>query len=300
MPTTNAPRARAARIDCALQERTIGERAGFAQGSWFAFYVESGSAVAFTMDREFDMIGPALIWGPLDAETRLRIAPGSVGSYVFLGSAILNDAVGVATAAAELRLFAQQHLMATFDRTDNAAVELDLIFERITAETGANRFGSDIALSAYVRLLLLLLWRSVDDQLRERVVPSQRASEIYRFRSLVESHFRSRWKVSQYADALGVSYDRLHDLCLRSVGKPPSHLLRERCFHEAQTLLQRTSLSVERVSAMLGFSSASQFNHFFRSASGESPGTYRRRAMNRRRTAPDQPAEDASGFSDWP
>jgi AraC family transcriptional activator of pobA len=298
MPISNTPKARAARIDCALQERTIGERAGFSGDSWFAFYVESGSAVAFTRNGEFDLMGPALAWGPLDADTRLRIAPGSVGSYLFVGSTLLNDAVGATAEAAELRLLAQQHLVASLDHGDPHLAELDMIFERITAEVGANRLGGDIALSAYVRLLLLTLWRNVDEQFREQVSPSFQTSEIYRFRSLVEAHFRSRWRVGQYAEALGITYDRLHDLCIRSVGKPPTHLLRDRCLHEAQTLLLRTTLSVERVSAMLGFGSASQFNHFFKSFTGETPSAFRRR-MSRRNVA-ETPAEYVLSFADWP
>ena len=287
----------AARIDCALQERTIGHPSLFAHSRWMAFYLESGHAVALTRNNSYEMSGPAVLWVPLDDDTRLKISAGSVGSYLLLSDRILGDAIGTVIEAAELRLFAQQPVMLSFDRSDPRSAQLDAKFERITAEVRGAGFGSEIAISAYTRLLLVLLWRSVDTEAVERDTIGHRRAELSRFRNLVEAHFRARWKATQYAEALGLTYDRLHDLCVRSLGKPPALVVRERSFHEAQILLQRTSLSADRISAILGFSSASQFNHFYKSMSGETPGTYRRAllalsAENRERVAP--------RFSDWP
>ena len=287
----------AARIDCALQERTIGHPSLFAHSRWMAFFLESGHAVALTRNNSYEMSGPAVLWVPLDDDTRLKISAGSVGSYLLLSDRILGDAIGTVIEAAELRLFAQQPVMLSFDRSDPRSAQLDAKFERITAEVRGAGFGSEIAISAYTRLLLVLLWRSVDTEAVERDTIGHRRAELSRFRNLVEAHFRARWKATQYAEALDLTYDRLHDLCVRSLGKPPALVVRERSFHEAQILLQRTSLSADRISAILGFSSASQFNHFYKSMSGETPGTYRRAllalsAENRERVAP--------RFSDWP
>lgn len=297
MPDSASPQFRAARVDCALQERTIGAGAAFARGRWFAFYLAGGEAVARTVAGDFELSGPALQWGPLEGDTRLSIAAGSVGHYLFMTDRVFDDAIGIVAEAAELRRLAQRHVVTSLDRASPGVADLDLLFERIAAEASQTRFGSEIAISAYVRLLLLMLWRG---HRREGAVPGLSAGpggrEINRFRGLVESHFRARWTARRYAEALGMSYDRLHDLCVRSVGRPPAQLIRERCFHEAQILLQRTSLSAERISAMLGFTSASHFNHFFRSMAEETPGAFRKRISGRT----DAPSDMAPGFSDWP
>lgn len=287
----------AARIDCALQERTIGHPSLFAHSRWMAFYLESGTAIAQTRDDSFDLSGPAILWAPLDDDTRLKIGAGSIGNYLLLSDRILGDAIGTVIEAAELRLFAQQPVMMSLNRNDPRANQLDETFTGIISETGSAGFGAEIAISAYVRLLLVRLWRGGDIETSERDTIGHRRAELSRFRNLVEAHFRARWKATQYADALGLTYDRLHDLCVRTLGKPPALIVRERSFHEAQILLQRTSLSADRISAILGFSSASQFNHFYKSMSGETPGTYRRTlaalsAENRMRIEP--------RFSDWP
>lgn len=298
MPDSASPQFRAARVDCALQERTIGARAAFARSRWFAFYLESGDAVAQTHAGDFELSGPALQWGPLDEDTRLKIAAGSVGHYLFMTDRVFEDAIGLLAEAADLRLLAQRHMVISLDRAQPGADEFDRLFARIGAEAVRADLVTEIAVSAYVRLLLLTLWRS-----QKRDGASLRAGgagpggrEISRFRNLVEAHFRARWKAQDYAEALGMSYDRLHDLCVRSVGRPPAQLIRERCFHEAQILLQRTSLSAERISAMLGFAAASQFNHFFKTMADETPGAFRKRMSG----ASVAPAERDASFADWP
>lgn len=287
----------AARIDCALQERTIGPQALFSQSRWFGFFLESGQASVLTQSDEYEMAGPAVLWGPLDDDTRMKINAGSVGSYLLLSDRILGDAIGMVVEAGELRLFAQQPVMLSFGRSDARCLELDEMFGRITEEVQGVKFGAEIAIAAYVRLLLVLLWRSVDKEASDRETIGSHRAALNRFRNLVEAHFRSRWKARHYADALGMTYDRLHDLCVRALGKPPALVVRERSFHEAQILLQRTSLNADRISAILGFSSASQFNHFYKSMSGETPGCYRRGILS---LSEDRREKAAPRFSDWP
>ncbi|WP_292025341.1 helix-turn-helix domain-containing protein [Maritimibacter sp. UBA3975] len=289
-------RFRAGHIECALQERVVGARAAAATYEWFVFYLDSGQAVAETHDGDFEMSGPALRWGPLDEHTRLRVSAGGAGYYLFFGTPVFEDAIGLAAEGADLRMFATQHLVASFERSDTLGQRLDTLFDRITNEATTPQFGSEIALSAYLRLLLVLLWRSVDRDIIPQEPKSQGLGDINVFRNLVEAHFRARWTARHYADEMGITYDRLHDLCVRLVGKPPARLIRERSLHEARVLLQRTSLSAERIAAMLGFSSASQFNHFFKSMAGETPGAFRKQALGRR----EESEVGLERFSDWP
>ncbi|EAQ11937.1 MULTISPECIES: AraC family transcriptional regulator [Maritimibacter] len=289
-------RFRAGHIECGLQERVVAARSTAAQHDWFVFYLDSGQAVAETQDGEFEMSGPAMRWGPLDEHTRLRIGAGGAGYYLFFGTPIFEDAIGLAAEGPDLRMFAAQHLVATFERSDSLGQRLDALFGRITAEATTPQFGSEIAVSAYIRLLLVLFWRSVDRDVTPQSARRQGIGDINRFRNLVEAHFRARWSAQHYAEAMGITYDRLHDLCVRTVGKPPARLIRERSIHEARVLLQRTALSAERIAVMLGFSSSSQFNHVFKSMTGETPGAFRKQALAQAGTAESR----ASGFADWP
>lgn len=289
-------RLRAGRVECALQERVIGTRAAAAQYQWFVFFLDDGHAVAETHGGEFEMSGPAMSWGPLEEESRLRVSAGSSGYYLFFGQPVLDDAIGAAAESTELRMFAAQHLAASFDRNDPLGPRLETLFQRILSESKTGAFGAEISVAAYLRILLVLFWRSTDRAPPAREASRQGPGDVNQFRHLVEAHFRARWSARQYAAAMGITYDRLHDICMRTVSKPPARLIRERCLHEAQVLLQRTTLSSERIAAMLGFSSASQFNHFYKAMSGETPGAYRKQMAER------SDASDAAAprFADWP
>ena len=289
-------RVRAGRVNSALQERIVGTRSAGTAFQWFVFFLDSGNAVAVSQNTELDMSGPALKWAPMEEDTRLRVSAGSSGYYVFLDQTVVDEAIGATSEAAALRIFSSQPLVASYSPTDALAPRLENLFERILHEAGSPAFGSESCVSAYIRLLLVLLWRSVEKEPRAPETMGFATSDVARFRSLVEAHFRARWTARKYAHELGISYDRLHDLCVRSVGKPPAVLIRERCLHEARVLLQRTSLSLDRISAMLGFSSASQFNHFFKSMAGESPGKYRKQLVH----GQDEPSEPGPRFADWP
>ncbi|WP_238367366.1 helix-turn-helix domain-containing protein [Mesobacterium pallidum] len=289
-------RLRSGRVECALQERVIGTRSAAAQYQWFVFFLDDGHAVAETHSGEFEMSGPAMRWGPLEEETRLRLSAGSSGYYLFFAQAVLDDAIGAAAESAELRMFAAQHLVASFGRADPLGPRLETLFQRILTEARSNAFGAEISVAAYLRVLLVLFWRSTDRAPPAREATGRGQGDVTQFRHLVEAHFRARWSARQYAEAMGITYDRLHDICMRTVAKPPALLIRERCLHEAQVLLQRTTLSSERIAAMLGFSSASQFTHFFKAMAGETPGAWRKQALARSADS----AASAPRFADWP
>lgn len=296
MPQSSQVQYRAARIASALQERIIGQQSLLSSSGWFAFFLETGHAQAETGGGDYEMSGPAVLWGPLDPETRLRVGAGSQGSYVVVNPRILADATGPLLESAELQRIAQRPVLVSLPRRDPRRAEFETVFERLTAEAGSARFGTDIAIGAYVRLLLVLLWRVVEDEGVLPDPPAVASSLINQFRSLVETHFRERRPASDYAARMGMSYDRLHDLCVRNVGKPPARLIRERTLREAQMMLERTALSADRISVLLGFSSASQFSHFFKAMCGQPPGDYRRGFARRSDAAP----PEVPRFSDWP
>ena len=100
---------------------------------------------------------------------------------------------------------------------------------------------------------------------------------VVRFGKLAEIRFRERWGVRDYASELGLSTDRLHDICTRILGKPPLRLIHERTLSESQSLLERSSRTVDQIADVLGFHTASQFSKFFKSIVGVPPGAYQRK-----------------------
>ena len=106
-----------------------------------------------------------------------------------------------------------------------------------------------------------------------------------RFRQLVEERFREHWPVLRYAEALGVSPDRLHAVCTRVLARSPRVLIQQRILHEAVTRLERSAISIKQLAFVLGFKDTAYFNRFFRRQLGMPPGPVSPRHRTARRGA---------------
>jgi AraC family transcriptional activator of pobA len=103
--------------------------------------------------------------------------------------------------------------------------------------------------------------------------------------------------VARYAAELGLSADRLHDLCVQQLGRSPRQLLHQRTVREACALLAGTEHPIERIAGALGFGSASHFSRLFKRWLGVSPQGWRQQA--RREPGRGSAALPAS-YADWP
>ena len=96
---------------------------------------------------------------------------------------------------------------------------------------------------------------------------------------------------------MSLSADRLHDLCVRALGRSPITLVHQRLAREACLLLSGSDLSVERLSADLGFTSASHFSRFFKRHMNLGPKAWRE--QSRAQAAAGKPGLPTS-YADWP
>lgn len=281
-------------IICALQDRTIGRAVGFENRTWQLVLLTSGRANVNAPEQSIPITGPSLVCLPWTPEMRLRVAAGSTGHHVLISEHLLTSAIGLSPETAELR-FLTDHT-ATLDLIDDSTGfgDASTCFDLILREAVSNQPGRDFVIAAQIRVLLVLLWRASTD-----LGPgTTQAQPILRqFRNLVEVHFRNRWPVARYAGELGIPYDRLHDLCNRTLGKSPLQLIHERLCYQACLTLERTTLTNDQIAASLGFSTASHFNNFFKKAMHVAPGAYRKSSAPSPQGQPDSPSKL---FSDWP
>lgn len=260
-------------LDGALRPRIVGLAESLAGPSWFALMIESGRARIG--DDETELTGPLLTWQPWNREARARFAAGATGSYVVLGSTALANAVGYMAEARELREVADRVVTVPLSNQRETFEVLRFAFAGLNRELGSNGPAARAVVEAYLRVILVEVYRAGQSQIagRELSSPSHRA--FARFGELVEAHFRDRWSVIDYAAALGMSRDRLGDICMRVRGLHPKELVDRRISVEARLQLENSSNSIQQISELLGFASASQFSRFFKRTFGVSPGHYR-------------------------
>jgi AraC family transcriptional regulator, transcriptional activator of pobA len=272
---------RAERIASGLQMRTVGHADVLAWPLWRLVHIERGSIQILSAEISFEHRGPCLAWIPWARDSRLRFAAGSVGAHVLIGSTLLGNAIGHKAESADLRSVAERQAVMSLQDDAATARRIANCFDGMFHELGMSAASSGTVIEALVKIILIEIWRSQGAPGSYEAATSPSLRLMNRFNVLVESCFRDRWTVSQYARHVGISTDRLTDICKRFRGGSPKQLIDARVETEARLLLENSTHSIEQVADLLGFPSAAQFNRFFKNLNGVPPGAYRRRSQAR-------------------
>lgn len=259
-------------------------------------HLSSGRGTLQHAQGELPLHADDVVWLPAGEARALRVEAGSSGLAVGVSDTLLAAAAGDRPDAAPLREVATRRVV--LGATEPAVRdELMRSLQAMEAEARSGALVSRPYLAAHLTLVLVVLWRLASRETAEPAASGRGPQRLLRFRHLVEAQYRSHWPVARYAAELAVSADRLHDLCVRTLGRTPIALVHQRLLREACSLLAGTDLPVERLAADLGFGGGSHFSRFFRRWTGQPPGQWRARV--RARATSDGPVSPAS-YADWP
>ena len=98
--------------------------------------------------------------------------------------------------------------------------------------------------------------------------------DFLRFRSLLEKHFMSQYRVASYTQMLGMSSTHLNKICRQCSGLSAQQMIHYKQISEIKKQL-RTNRSVKEISYMFDFSDPSNFNRFFKRLTGATAQQYR-------------------------
>jgi AraC family transcriptional activator of pobA len=102
------------------------------------------------------------------------------------------------------------------------------------------------------------------------------AQLLQRFEALLEAHFRSHWRVADYARALAITPTHLSRVVRAATGAPASRHIDARLVREARRQLAFTSLRISTIADTLGFADPALFSRVFTRVAGLPPGAFRR------------------------
>lgn len=158
---------------------------------------------------------------------------------------------------------------------------LDHLFDTVAGEYQGRRPARAEMLQALVAQLLVWTARAcqsrVDAPMQDTTPHARGARHLQAYLSLVDAHFREHWPLQRYAQQVGVSSGHLNALCRRLAGATALQLQQRRLLLEAQRSLTYTTLDVQQVAAMLGFSDAAYFSRWFSRSAGCAPSAFRSR-----------------------
>lgn len=286
---------RADHLRPALHPLTLGHSGLLGTHNFRAILLTAGSAT-LTLGRSSETLtAPVFLWSPWPEDARLVVAGGSQGSHLVLGPALLSQALRHNPNAADLGYMAERRYIVPLKLDAPIVTTLFNSFEGLVSETQDDLTMSMSVIEAHLSIVLVSLYRALKSTLGEFKMGPGQSALASRFIALVEAHLGSRWNVKLFCDQLGVTRDQLTATCLRSFGRPPGVMIRQRTLLEARRLLEQSTLSVDQVADRLGFSNSPQFNRFFSKSEGMPPGRYRRYIHEKRDAA--APSEDLYA---WP
>jgi AraC family transcriptional activator of pobA len=280
-----------------LYDRILGGLVDFPGRTSHCILVSSGHLTRLTPEGDEPVSAPAILWSPKDAQTRVRAHAGSTGIVMIVGEATLANSIGHKPEAAALRLMAAREFILELTSKPDSEQSLAACFAAILRELDQGETGMETIIEAQIRIMMVSLWRAGVSEIARGADHAANNLILETFRHLVESHLRDRWPVKRFAAKLGISPDRLHDICTRTLGVPPQRLVLDRLTVEAQALLQRSHQTLDQIAEYLGFRSTSQFSVFFKTQTGVPPGAFRKATRRK-----DKAAEmmQARTYADWP
>ena len=130
-------------------------------------------------------------------------------------------------------------------------------------------------LRSLLKRLIILLTRlaraaTIGDALTDRQL-----DVVRQFNLLVENHYRTLHRVSDYASRMNKAPKTLANLFAAHAERSPLQVIHERIVIEAKRLLLYTDKGVKQIGSDLGFADAATFSRFFKTTAGVSPLEFR-------------------------
>ncbi|MEM9819537.1 MAG: helix-turn-helix domain-containing protein [Bacteroidota bacterium] len=132
-------------------------------------------------------------------------------------------------------------------------------------------------LQMMLKRLIILCTRISKEQNQQDGLEVSSLDLIREFNFLVETHFKSKHTVAEYAALLNKSPKTLSNFFAKNHDKTPLQIIQERILMEARRQLAHTDEAVKIIAYEVGFDSIQSFSRFFKSKEGVSPNDFRKR-----------------------
>ena len=134
-------------------------------------------------------------------------------------------------------------------------------------------------LQMLLKRLLILCTRLYKQQKDFQPLAEPKMALLREFNYLVETHFREKHTVTEYADLLHKSPKTLSNLFKKLGDKTPLAVIQERRILEARRQLAYTQTPISEIGYGIGFSDVQTFGRFFKRYVGTAPSEFRKNTI---------------------
>lgn len=130
-------------------------------------------------------------------------------------------------------------------------------------------------LQMLLKRLIIMSTRLAKEQLMVKTLGNDQIDTIRRFNFLVDMHYKTKRKVSEYAELLHKSPKTLSNLFSIYNQKSPQQIILDRIALEAKRLINFTDKQNQEIAYELGFNDPAHFSRFFKKMTQMTPSEYR-------------------------
>lgn len=146
-------------------------------------------------------------------------------------------------------------------------------FQRIRSELAKPIILWEI-INARIRLIALMLSEEAETLFNNQTV-YQTKPVLFRYRSLIDMHYKKEKLVGFYANQLNISANYLNMLCKKHFHVSATALIHERLILEAKRILLTTERPIKAIAFDLGFYDVAYFSKFFKNQTHITPRAFR-------------------------
>jgi len=154
---------------------------------------------------------------------------------------------------------AYQNILYEFRHIKDELAKPDVLWEIIHART---------------KLIALMLSQEAETVFNNQTV-YQSKPLLFKYRSLIDIHFKNEKLVAFYANQLNISANYLNILCTRHFNASATALIHERLILEAKRILLTTEKPIKTIAFDLGFYDVAYFSKFFKKHTQITPHVFR-------------------------
>jgi AraC family transcriptional activator of pobA len=130
-------------------------------------------------------------------------------------------------------------------------------------------------LQMMLKRLLILCALVYKEQTELTTFDKKQLDIVTEYNFLVESNFKTKHKVADYAEMMNKSPKTLSNLFKKYNEKPPLQVIQNRSILDARRLLRYSDKSIKEIAYEIGYEDIQSFSRFFKKTEGISPSVFK-------------------------
>lgn len=131
-------------------------------------------------------------------------------------------------------------------------------------------------LQMMLKRLLILCTRIYKEQTELTTFDKKQLDIVRDYNYLVETNFKTKKQVADYAEMLNKSPKTLSNLFKKYNEKSPLQIIQDRTILEARRLLRHSDQSIKEIAYEIGYEDIQSFSRFFKKLEGVSPSEFKK------------------------